>query len=375
VKRVVLCGGGHSHVEVLRRFGLERAAAVELVLVSPHRWAPYSGMLPGLVAGHYAFADAHIDLERVARFARARFLPTEIAALDPVARTVTLGDGTRLDFDLASLDIGSTPATAGVPGATEHAVGVKPVEAFLHAWADAVERARAGTLRRAAVVGGGAAGLELALAMQHRIAQETGRRDAVEWQLLTDVDALLPMHTARVRAIFRRLLAEREIEVHLASPVVRVEPGVAFAANGFRVAGDLIVWATGAASSPRLAGAGLAVDERGFVAVDETLRSVSHPHVFAAGDCATMVGHPRPKSGVYAVRQGPPLAANLRSAAAGRPLERYVPQARSLALISAGDRYAVASRDGWAFEGGWVWRWKDWIDRRFMRRYARLPAG
>ena len=375
MKRLVLCGGGHSHLEVLRRFGLAREPRVELVLVSPNRWTPYSGMLPGLVAGHYAFEDVHIDLERLARFARARFLPTVIARLEPDSRIVTLGDGGRLEFDIASLDIGSTPASAGVPGASEHAVGVKPVEVFLREWARALERARTGTLQRGVVVGGGAAGLELVLAMQHRFARETGRRDAVDWHLLTDVDALLPMHNARVRAIFRRLLAEREIEVHLASPVVQVEPGVAFAAGGFRVRGDLIVWATGAAASPRLAAAGLAVDERGFVAVDATLRSVSHPHVFAAGDCATMVGHPRPKSGVYAVRQGPPLAANLRAAASGRPLEAYTPQARALSLISAGDRYAVASRGGWAFEGGWVWRWKDRIDRRFVRRYADLPAG
>jgi selenide,water dikinase len=374
MKRLVLFGGGHSHVEVLRRFGLAPVPGVELVLVSPHRWTPYSGMLPGLVAGHYAYEAVHIDLDRLARFARARFLPTIVTGLDPLARAATLADGTRLEFDLASLDIGSTPATAGVPGASEHAIVVKPVEAFLRAWDQIVERARAGTLTRGVVVGGGAAGLELVLAMQHRIAQATGRRDAAQWQLVTDVDALLPTHGARVRAIFRRVLAEREIEVHLASPVKRVDPGVAFTANGFRVAGDLIVWATGAAASPRLAGTGLAVDERGFVAVDEALRSISHPNLFAAGDCATMVGHPRPKSGVYAVRQGPPLAANLRNALEGRPLGRYVPQARALALISAGDRYAVASRDGWALEGAWVWRWKDWIDRRFMRRYANLPA-
>jgi selenide,water dikinase len=375
VKRLVLFGGGHSHVEVLRRFGLAPVPGLEVVLVSPHRWTPYSGMLPGLVAGHYAFEAAHIDLDRVARFARARLVPTIVTGLDPAARAATLADGTRLEFDLASLDIGSTPATAGVPGASEHAVAVKPVHAFLRTWERIVERAHSGDLRRGVVVGGGAAGLELVLAMQHRIAQVTGRRDAVEWQLVTDVDALLPTHNARVRRIFRRVLAERAVELHLASPVIRVEPGAAFAANGYRIAGDLIVWATGAAAWPRLAGTGLAVDERGFVAVDATLRAISHPHVFAAGDCATMVGHPRPKSGVFAVRQGPPLAANLRRAAEGGPLERYVPQARALALISTGDRYAVASRDGWALEGGWVWRWKDWIDRRFMRRYADLPAG
>jgi selenide,water dikinase len=372
VKRIVLVGGGHSHVEVLRRFGLAPAAGVEIMLVSPHRWAPYSGMLPGLVAGHYTFEETHIDLARLARFASARFLPTIATSLDPGARTARLADGAVVEFDLVSLDIGSAPATAGIPGAAAHALGVKPVGAFLRAWDALIERASAGTLKRGIVVGGGAAGIEMVLAMRHRIGAETGRPEAVEWQLLTDVDILLPAHGARVRRIFRRLLAEREIEVHLSSRVARVEPGVVFAANGYRASGDFILWATGAAAPPPLAGSGLAVDDRGFIAVDETLRSTSHPHVFAAGDCATILGHPRPKSGVYAVRQGPPLAANLRAAVAGLPLDRYVPQARALALISTGDRYAVAARGSWALEGGWVWRWKDWIDRRFMHRYSAL---
>jgi selenide,water dikinase len=372
VKRIVLVGGGHSHVEVLRRFGRSPAAGVELVLVSPHRWTPYSGMLPGLVAGHYAFAETHIDLERVARFARARFLPTIATALDPAGRAMTLADGARLEFDLVSLDVGSTPATAGIPGAADHALGVKPVDAFLRAWDVLVARARDGALKRAVVVGGGAAGIEMVLAMQHRIAAVTGRADAVEWQLVTDVDDLLPAHGTKVRRIFRRLLAEREVEVHLSSRVVRVERGSVIAANGYRVSGDAILWATGAAASPRFAASGLATDDRGFIAVDETLRSTSHPNVFATGDCATLVGQPRPKSGVYAVRQGPPLARNLRAAAMGLPLERHVPQPDALALISTGDRCAVASRDGWALQGRWVWRWKDWIDRRFMRRYRAL---
>jgi selenide,water dikinase len=375
VKRIVLVGGGHSHVEVLRRFGLAPLPGVEVVLVSPNRRTPYSGMLPGLVAGHYAFDEAHIDLERVARFARARFLPTIATGLDPARRRVALGDGSALEFDLVSLDIGSTPATAGIPGATAHATGVKPVDTFLRAWETAIERARAGALKRAVVVGGGAAGIEMVLAMQHRLAEATGRPDAVEWQLVTDVDVLLPFHNPRARRIFRRILAEREVEVHLSSRVARVEPGMVWATNGYRAAGDVIFWATGASAPPQLARSGLAVDEQGFVAIDETLRSTSHSHVFAAGDCATMLGHPRPKSGVYAVRQGSPLAANLRAAIEGRPLERYVPQKQALALISTGDRYAVASRGAWALEGGWVWRWKDWIDRRFMRRYAALPAG
>jgi selenide,water dikinase len=372
MKRLVLCGGGHTHVVVLRRFGERPIAGVEIALVSPNRFTPYSGMLPGLIAGHYRFEEAHVDLERVARFAGARFLRTLATGLDPRKRVVTLADGATLEFEITSLDVGSRPPTRDVPGAEVYAVGVKPVDSFLRVWEEWLEWARAGALARLAVVGGGAAGIETLLAMHHRFARETGRPDAVECHLVTDVDRLLPEHGARAQGILRRILAEREVELHLASPVVRVEAGAVYAASGFCVRADAIVWATGAAPSPLLAAAGLARDAAGFVAVNDRFQSISHGHVFAAGDCATIVGHPRPRSGVFAVRAGPPLAASLRAALTGRPPGRYVPQRRALALISTGDRYAVASRGALTLEGAWVWRWKDWVDRRFVRRYATL---
>jgi selenide,water dikinase len=372
VKRLLLVGGGHAHVEVLRRFGAAPLDGVELVLVSPRRLTPYSGMLPGLVAGHYAHADVHIDLERLARFAGARFLPTLATGVDPRRRLATLADGGTLEFDLVSLDVGSAPATAGVPGAADHAVGLKPVERFLSAWDGWRERARQGALRRLLVVGGGAAGVEAVLAMHHRLARETGRPDAVRCALATDGDRLLPSHPPRVQAILARILGERGIALRLATPAARLEPGAMVAANGERIAADAIAWATGAVAPAWLRGLGVALDAGGFVAVNESLQSISGECLFAAGDCATMIGHPRPRAGVFAVRQGPPLAANLRAALAGRPLARYVPQAHALALVSTGDKYAVAARGGWAAEGRWVWRWKDWIDRRFVRRYAAL---
>jgi selenide,water dikinase len=372
VKRLVLCGGGHTHVEVLRRFGRRPVPGTEIVLVSPNRFTPYSGMLPGLIAGHYRFDEVHLDLERVTHFAGAEFLQTLVTGFDPRRRVVTLASGATLEFDVAALDVGSRPPTDGIPGAEEHAIGVKPVERFLRVCDQWLERVRAGTLARFAVVGGGAAGIETLLSMQHRCGREAGRADAVECHLVTDVDQVLPDHDARAQAILRRILAERGVELHLASRVVRVEAGAIYAADGQCVPADAIVWATGAAPLPLLRATGLELDAAGFVAVNDRLQSISHGHVFAAGDCATTVGHPRPKSGVYAVRQGPPLAANLRAVLEGRPLVGYVPQKHALALIATGNRYAVASRGGVAVEGAWVWWWKNWLDRRFVRRYATL---
>lgn len=377
MKRLVLVGGGHSHVEVLRLFGAEPAPGVELVLVSPYRFTAYSGMLPGLVAGHYRFDDAHLDLARLARHAHARFERERAVGLDPHVRSVALACGRRIEFDFASIDVGSVSATAGIPGAAVHAAPVKPVEAFLQTWQTMIERARVGSLRAIALVGGGAAGVELLLAMQHRLAIETGTQPPVLFKLVTDVDRTVPNHPPRADKILRRMLTERGVELHLASRVVGVEHGEVLTASGGRIAADQIVWATGGAAPPLARSASLALDAAGFIAVNECLQSISCPAVFASGDCATMIDHPRPRSGVFAVRQGPPLAANLRAALVGAPLRAYVPQRHALALISAGNRYAIATRGRWTAAGAWVWRWKDWVDRRFMRRYAirSLRAG
>ena len=368
VKRLLLLGGGHSHVEVLRQFGARPPTGVEVTLASPLRDTPYSGMLPGLIAGHYNYRECHVDLEPLARHAGARFLQAPAGSLDAARRAATLADGTAIDYDIVSIDVGATPAAGGVPGAAEHAIAVKPVAAMLTAWNALIERAHAGGVRKIAVVGGGAAGVEILLAMQYRLAQQLAP-DAVHYALITDADQILPGHNFGVRAAFQRVFDERQVEVHLASLAVRVEPHVVIAANGKRVEADAILWATGATAPPQLGNTGLMLDPDGFIAVNEHLQSLSHPEVFAAGDCATIHGPAYPKSGVYAVRQGPPLAENLRRALAGKPLVTYRPQRRALALISTGDKYAVASYGPLVLKGAWVWNWKNYIDRKFMAKY------
>jgi selenide,water dikinase len=336
---------------------------VEVVLVSPDPHTPYSGMLPGLVAGHYARDEAHIDLEPLARFARARFVRDCVVALDAAGRTALTAGGERLAFDLVSLDVGSLPDMA-MPGAREHAVGVKPVDAFLTRWQAWRDDARAGRDFRIAVVGGGAGGVEVLLAMHHRLLGD-GVRSMPGLTLVSDRSNL---PAAANRALVAKLTAAG-VEMRFGARAERFDAQGVHLEGGARVAADAILCATPATPAPWIAASGLACDERGFVRIDDHLRSPSHAHVFAAGDCATQDGHVHPRSGVYAVRQGPPLAVNLRAAATGGTLRAYRPQPRALALISTGGKHAVAVWGPVAFAGDWVWRWKDRIDRGFMRRY------
>jgi selenide,water dikinase len=365
--RLLLVGGGHSHVEVLRRFAEEPEPGVDLTLVSPDALTPYSGMLPGLVAGHYAHAEAHIDLPPLAQRAGARWLRDTVVGVDLGDRRAQLARHPPETFDLLSLDIGSTPDMS-IAGAQANAIGVKPVAGFLDAWAAIQDDAAHERINTIAVVGGGAGGIEILLAMHHRLAVLLGA-GAPRFAIVTDTPHLLPQHAPSVRRRIGRTLVARDVVVHLDARAVAVEPGNVVAADGRRIAAERIVWATAAAAQPWVGTAGLACDPRGFMRMDEYLRSVSHPFVFGAGDCAVQDAHPRPKSGVYAVRQGPPLATNLRRAARGEALAAFVPQRSALALISTGNRHAIASRGAFAVEGDWVWRWKDRIDRGFMAKY------
>jgi selenide,water dikinase len=367
---LVLVGGGHAHVHVLKSFGMRPMPDVRVTLITRDVETPYSGMLPGYVAGHYSFEECYIDLGRLARFAGARLICDEAIGLDTSERSLLCGARPPIRYDILSIDIGSNPRSDEVPGAAEHAISVKPIDHFATRWEALLARARAMPRLRLAVVGGGAGGVELALSAQHRLAQL--RETAVEVTLVTR-EALLPSHNGRVRRLFSRILGERGIAVLTGSEIVRVEPGALVCANRGRIEFDEALWVTEAGAAPWLAYTGLPLTRGGFIAIDETLRSTANARIFAAGDVATMTAHPREKAGVYAVRQGPPLAANLRRALAGKRLRRAVPQRRGLALIGTGDERAVASRGPFAAYGPRLWQLKDWIDQRWMRRYCELP--
>ena len=377
LRDIVLVGGGHSHVVVLKRFGMHPLPGVRLTVICRDTHTPYSGMLPGYIAGHYSYDDVHIDLSRLARFAGAGFFRDEALALDRDAARVLCRNRPPVPYDYLSINIGSTPQMNSVAGAAEHAVPVKPINGFNERWQSLLARVRehAGAMR-IAVVGGGAGGVELTLAMQYRLRRElsaAGRNpDELSFHLLTSGPVILPTHNATVRRAFERVLTERGVELHCNAEVTEVSAARLRTAGGKTVEADEIIWVTRAGGASWLRETGLALDADGCIKVRDTLQTVTDPRVFAAGDIASMINYPLEKAGVFAVRQGAPLARNLRHAVQGATLAPYRPQSSWLALISTGDRYAVASRGALGFQGAWVWRWKDWIDRRFMLKFDRL---
>ncbi len=379
LRDIVLIGGGHSHVVVLKSFAMKPIPGVRVTVICTDTHTPYSGMLPGYVAGHYDYDEVHIDLSRLAAYAGARLYRDEVIGIDRANKKVLCRQRPPVPYDHLSINIGSTPQLKPVPGAAEHAVAVKPIRQFNERWLSLLERVKQHQGKTTiAIVGAGAAGVELALAMQFRLRNELvalGRNaDDVSFQVFSSTAEILPTHNARVRRRFEQVLAERGVRVHRGAAVDRVAERQLMTASGETFAADEIVWVTSAGGAAWLEQTGLSRDENGFIYVSDTLQTVTDPNVFAAGDIAHMTNYTFEKAGVFAVRMGPPLAENLRRAVAGVALEPYRPQTHWLALISTGDKYAVASRDWLGFWGAWVWRWKDWIDRRFMTKFQTFPA-
>jgi pyridine nucleotide-disulfide oxidoreductase family protein len=365
-RRLLLLGGGHAHVHVLDALARAPVAGLQATLVTPYARQMYSGMVPGLLAGHYTAADCAIPLQPLAAAAGVRWCEGRVVALDADAGRATLADGQVLQAELVSIDTGPEMPRDAIPGAAEHGLFVRPIEVFVQQ-IDAVFARAATRAVRVAVIGGGAAGFELALALAHRLRSLGSGAGSVA---LISGGMPLAGSPARVVRLARQALAAQGVGLHeaacqaIAADHLRLD-------DGQRLQCDVPLLAIGAAAPGWLAGSGLALDQRGFIATGATLQSVSHAGIFAAGDVASRSDAPHPKSGVYAVRAGPPLAANLRAACFGRPLASYLPQKRTLYLLSCGERRAIASWGGWSAQGRWVWRWKDRIDRAFVARYTR----
>jgi pyridine nucleotide-disulfide oxidoreductase family protein len=368
MKRLLLAGGGHAHLFVLRQLAAARWPETEVTLVSPYPRQIYSGMLPGWIAGHYRLDECAVALAPLAAAAGVRFVQDHVIAVEAGHRRVRCATVGELPYDLLSVDTGAPVDPTALAATGARLLPIRPLEDFVTGWEASLAAFAAAGTARVAVVGGGAAGIELALAVRHRLTTLLGATQNTVF--LVEGEGLLAGHGAAVVARAARALARHGVVRHRGRATGA--PAGLRLADGSDLPVDCLIAAPKVAPPAWLADSGLALAADGHLAVGEGQRSPSHPEVFAAGDVSTRVDAPHAKSGVYAVRAGPVLAANLQRALAGLPPLPYRPQARSLYLLATGPKAAIVSWGGWTAGGSWAWHWKDWIDRRFLRPYTGL---
>ena len=364
-RHLLLLGAGHAHLQVLRA-ALPRSG-LRITLVSPLPEPIYSGMVPGFVAGLYTLQECSLGLKPLLRRSGVEWLARSARKIDAERNQVLLDDGSVLRYDWLSINTGPVQnrerIERSLPGAREHGLFVRPIEGFCALW-PRVRGLGAERALRLAVIGAGAAGIELAMAIRQGLPGS-----AVS--LIAGPDPVGHNYPEAVQRRIHAALAERRI-VLLPDSAAAIRQSEVALLSGACLACDVPVIALGAQAPPWLAGGLLALDPQGFVAVDACQRSISHGNVFAVGDVASRSDLRLPRSGVQAVRAGPALWANLQAVAAGQAPRPYGPPLRTLNLLSCGDRRAIASWGNWSAEGRWVWYWKNWIDRRWV---ASFPKG
>jgi selenide,water dikinase len=367
---LVLVGGGHAHALVLRQWGMNPLPGARLTVINPGPTAPYTGMLPGHVAGHYSRDTLEIDLVRLAQFAGARLILSHATGIDRTAKLVHVAGRGPMAYDVASVDIGITAQMDGIPGFAEHAVGAKPLNIYAQVWRDFRDAVKRGDKApRIAVIGGGIAGCELAMAMAHAL-RDQGAEPEVS---VIEAGPQISGTSAQGRAKLGRAMSDLGIHFVANARITRICEAQVLMEDTPPIDMDLCVGAAGAFPHDWIAQTDLPLHD-GFIVIDPDLRVKGDDSLFAVGDCAHMPFAPRPKAGVFAVRAAPVLHDNLRGVLAGTPLRRFKPQKSYLKLVSMGDKVAMAEKHGIAISAPLLWRWKDRIDRAFMDKLSDLPV-
>ncbi|MEM6449156.1 MAG: selenide, water dikinase SelD [Cyanobacteria bacterium P01_D01_bin.105] len=392
-KDLVLVGGGHSHALVLRKMGMQPwPADVRLTLITNLADTPYSGMLPCHISGLYDFDTAHIDLRPLTRFANCRLMMDEMVGLDAENQKVLCKHHPPIAYDTLSIDVGSTPTKSQVPGAAQYAIPAKPVPNLLRAWKTYLEQLEQSLSQNPnatatiSIVGGGVGGVEMAFAMQIRLQdlmrnykqlpnnkQPPNNKQQIAVHLFQRGPRLAKGRNPWTQRMVETLCREKGIVVHTGERVCEVTKTAVHCESGLAVECDRTFWVTNASAPPWLKTTTLSLTDNGFIAVKDTLQTCSHPNIFAAGDVATMVNHQRPKAGVFAVRQGPPLYENLKRQMLAQPLKAFKPQRRYLNIIDTDTQTSIASWGPFAVHAKWCRAWKDSIDKKFMSLFSDFP--
>ncbi len=366
LQHLILLGGGHAQVTVLKDLAMRPIPGLRVTLISRDIMTPYSGMLPGFMEGHYDADEITIDLSHLARHAGVRFIHGEVKSMDTRTRTVTLEGRPPLYFDLLSINIGSSPDPASVTGAEQHSTPIKPISTLIERFDAIIKRSEG---QHIAIIGGGAAGVEVALALKYRMREIDGTKISI----IHRGERLVPEYPESAARRLNAICQSRGISVHCGHAVKAVAADHLLLADDSRFPVDHALLITAGRAPSWLAETGLRLDSDGFISVNEHLQSTSHDFIFASGDIAGLGFAPRPKAGVFAVRAGDPLSENLRRKLLGKPLRLWKPQRKYLALIGLGGRRALPVRGARSMPPSWfAWKLKEWIDRKFMRKYTEL---
>jgi selenide,water dikinase len=388
VKDIVLIGGGHAHALVVKMWGMSPVPGLRITLISPQVNTPYSGMLPGLVAGHYSFDEIHIDLPRLCSWAGVRFIQAEVCGIDTRNQELQLASNEstprpNIGYDSCSFDIGATPNKT-IDGFEEFDTGVKPISRFYQHWR-ALQHTLLNNTRlnntnasikkdgdkpyKIAIIGGGAGGIELITAMQY---WSKSNNCNAEFHLVNRAPKLLPNLSSHLQSILQKKLLDLGIHCHLNENTQSINRQ-AIETNSSSISYDKAFYCTQASAASWLKESSLNLHKDGFININNQLQAVGYDNVFAAGDIAHQVDHPRPKAGVYAVRMAPVLFHNLINQALKKTLQTYIPQKDFLSLLALGDKFALGSRPPFSISGQWVWHWKKRIDEKFMAMFEDLP--
>jgi selenide,water dikinase len=367
--KLVLVGGGHSHALVIKMWAAKPITNIDLVLISPQRYTPYSGMLPGLIAGDYSFSDTHIDLQTLCLATGVTFICDRVNKIDANQKLIHCNDQSDIGFDLLSINTGITPDLS-TAGAQEFTIPVKPIADFYPKWLKLIDQLQISQMKtNIYIIGGGAAGAELALAVKQKL-ERLNLTNSTQVHLLYRNSAVPSSYPEKLQRKLATILQTKNIVMHPNSDVCAITSNhIKIKDNNADLPYDVIFWCANAQASDWLTNCNFNLSNGGFIAVNAELQSTSHEYIFAAGDIASQENQQYPKAGVFAVRQAPILFENLQNFILSKKLKPYKPQNTFLSILTCGDHYALGARINSSLpsiSGKWVWRWKDRIDRKFM---------
>ncbi|MEM6691156.1 MAG: FAD-dependent oxidoreductase [Planctomycetota bacterium] len=369
-RRIVLLGLGHTNVDFVFRWIKQPLPNTELVCVSNFDRSTYSGLFPSILGLRRKPGDMEIDLRRLVAKAKGRLIIEDVVSCKD--SQVEFGNDESVTFDAMSIGVGSMPQGLLHPPAPTALLSIKPMQTFLSRFQSGVKKAIERSNRnsvRIVIVGGGVASVELAFAVSRWAEIQSIQ---VQIAIVTAGDHVAGEMSDRSIAKIEQLLSNRNIRLIANSRAEFTHENGLVLDGQTQLSGDLVIWSTSATAPSILAKLDLQKDDRGFIATDCYLRSLSQDNVFAVGDCGTRIDSPFPKAGVYAVRQAPVLWRNLRSTLEGESLQAFEPQNSFLKLLNTGDDRALLEYGRLSLHGRWCMFVKDWIDDRFIRQFQNL---